>query len=188
MEKPIELEEVKISRREIIRDGTPLWHAIVKDLQAGMSRTSVARKHDIQPKVVDRIAYQTGLRRDETLPGDTPTSAAHRARHTYAKDRRIQLIDKLFEKAEDMLNDICDPAELDKLISGIARLIDKRRLEDGEATSRTETATTIAKESLETKLDDLAKRREDKRLREAQAAKTKASKEAEIASRLEKAE
>lgn len=161
MEKPLVLSEVKRAKRDEIRPGTPLWDAIVADLKTNISTHEIGRKHGIAQQSVQRINYEAGIRQADWQPGDTKTSAANRASATYSKDRRILLLDRLFQEAEAMIDSLADPADLDKLVNALSKLINARRLEDGEATSRSETST-VAKDTLEAKLDDLAKRRAQK--------------------------
>ena len=69
----------------------------------------------------------------------TPIQANH-ARRVYAREQRRELLDKFLSLAEAMIDaGGMSPREARELVQGIATAIEKRRLEDDEAGSITET-------------------------------------------------
>ena len=60
--------------------------------------------------------------------------AANQARTTYAREKRLQSIDKAFGKLDGLLDAVKDAGDFQKLCTALGILIDKRRLEDGEST------------------------------------------------------
>lgn len=60
------------------------------------------------------------------------------ANATYGLERRRMLLDKGFAKAEAMLTVIDEPRDLKDWVMSVAVLVDKRRLEDGDVTDRSE--------------------------------------------------
>jgi len=101
----------------------------------------------------------------------TPVQANH-ARRVYAREQRRELLDKFLSLAEAMIDaGGMSPREARELVQGIATAIEKRRLEDDEAGSITETRSAqphhggFNLEAEFRKLDELAKkeRREQER-------------------------
>jgi hypothetical protein len=92
------------------------------------------------------------------------TKRASSARRDWAQAERLDLINRLFSKAESMLDQVGTELHLQQLTTAIAVMIDKRRLEDGEATSRTEVspAGDEARERIARRIDELAARRREK--------------------------
>lgn len=68
----------------------------------------------------------------------TKTAAASRARAEYGADRRRELSDLLFSRCEEVASDTRDSGVLKDLATVFGILTDKRRLEEGKATERTE--------------------------------------------------
>jgi hypothetical protein len=77
---------------------------------------------------------------------------------------RLDFLNRLFTKAETMLSDCRTPRQLQTLVTATAILIDKRRLEDGEATGRMEVSNPgeEARERIARRIDELAARRREK--------------------------
>lgn len=67
------------------------------------------------------------------------TRAANEAAITYAQERRLALSDRFFSKLESLLEMINDAGDAKDLATAYAILTDKRRLEEGQVTERTET-------------------------------------------------
>jgi hypothetical protein len=57
----------------------------------------------------------------------------------YDPERRRNLLNHLLYTAEGMIPDVNTPRELYSIVTAVAMLIDRKRLEDGEVTSRSET-------------------------------------------------
>ena len=83
-----------------------------------------------------RIANEEGI--PSKSRNIAATKKANEARKAYAEDRRLELIGKGFDKAQELLAGIADAAELQKWSVALGTLVDKARLETGEATSRGE--------------------------------------------------
>lgn len=112
-----------------------------------------------------RIAKAEGITFDESTTAHAKKMGA--AHSTYAKERRIALNDRLFEAIQqsmDVLEDNIEAGQLDArdlqaLVISYGILTDKRRLEDGESTSRDENVIMVtAKESLSLKLAEIRER------------------------------
>jgi len=126
--------------------------AILEALQSGESQNSVARRLGCGPATVNRIAKRNGL--EYTAP-----KHAAEARRDYAFAERIQLVNKLFDKLSEMVEGPLTPNGLQALSISFGILTDKRRLEDGDVTARTEVTGGDARERIASKLDELATRR-----------------------------
>lgn len=135
--------------------------AIVEALRAGESQKAVARRLGCSPGTVNRIAK---LNRIE--PGSVEKSpallAAEQAAADYSLERRMALLNKVFAQAEQMIETATTPHKLQALAIALGILIDKRRLEDGEVTARTEVNGGDARERIARRLDELAARRREK--------------------------
>jgi hypothetical protein len=129
--------------------------AILEALQAGESQNAVARRFGCGPATVNRIAKRNGL--EYTAP-----KKAAEARRDYASAERLALLNKLFDKVRDMADGPLTPNGLQALTISMGILTDKRRLEDGEVTARTEVSSGGARERLARSLDELAARRREK--------------------------
>jgi len=127
--------------------------AVIEALQTGESQNSVSRRLGVSVGSVNRIAKLNGLE-----PYSGPKNLAPEAAE-YSLARRVALIDKVFAKAESMLDTATTPHKLQALAIALGILIDKRRLEDGEATSRTEIHGDEVRERLASRLDEFASRR-----------------------------
>jgi Trp operon repressor len=138
--------------------GKPLLRAereqIVEALRAGKSQNQVAREFGRGVATINRLALGTDLEYSR------PTNAAI-ALVDYCQARRLELLNRLFDKAGEMVDTIATPHELQQLATATAILIDKRRLEDGEATSRSEVSNDSGhtRARLTSRLDELAARR-----------------------------
>jgi hypothetical protein len=104
---------------------------IIDALTAGESQNGVAKKFGRGPATVNRIARENGLEYS------SPKKAVE-ARVDYSGERRVELLNAAFAKAEEMLENIDRPSQLMQWAIALGTLTDKRRLEDGEATSRSE--------------------------------------------------
>src|SRR5579864_8029078 len=107
--------------------------AILEALRTGVSQNSAAKKLAVRVSTVNRIAKANGLQYS------APKNAAA-ARRDYAQKERLALLNEGFDKAREMLHTTkyLTPDGLQKWSTALGILIDKRRLEDGEATSRQE--------------------------------------------------
>jgi transposase-like protein len=129
--------------------------AILEALRRGDSQNAVARRFGCGPATVNRIAKRNGLEYS------APKHAAE-ARRDYAAAERIALLNQGFEKARELLPVIKSPQWLQAWSISMGILIDKRRLEDGEATSRAEFYGDDVRDRLASRLDELAARRRQK--------------------------
>jgi transposase-like protein len=126
--------------------------AIAEALRAGESQNGVARRFGIGAATVNRIAKRNGLKYS------APKNAAI-CRRDYAAAERLALLNKLFDKVSELADGPLTPTGLQALTISAGILTDKRRLEDGEATARTEVHGGGAREQLARSLDELAARR-----------------------------
>ncbi|ADU50160.1 Tb-291 membrane-associated protein [Thermaerobacter marianensis DSM 12885] len=127
---------------------------IAEALVAGASAAELARQYGYHRATIYRIAREAGINMV-----DVRTQQATRARRDYDKARRLQLLNQGFEAAAAILPEIRKPHQLRDWAIAVATLVDKRRLEDGEATERTEVSSVGARERLAERLDELARRR-----------------------------
>jgi hypothetical protein len=131
---------------------------IVEMLRGGHSQNAVAKALGRSPGTINRISQQLGLEYS------TPTKAIE-ARIDYALEQRLDLLNAGFEKARELLDGIDRPSQLMQWAIALGTLTDKRRLEDGEATSRSEvTNVDDARARIASKLDELAQRRRTRSL------------------------
>lgn len=157
----------------------PRYDQIIEALKTeNVSYLSIARRFGVGINQVRRLAFQNGIRHDQE-ERQRGVREATKMSVTYAKERRIALLDRAFEKVEALIDEAVDPKEMRDVVASLGTLIDKRRLEDGEATSRTESLQAQAKETLSAKIDDLSKRREAKRQLDQNRNQTKGAKQEE---------
>ena len=130
--------------------------AVLADLRSGRGVRATAAAHGCSPPTVSRIARAAGL--DVTLQA---AKKAAEARKDWAAAERLDLLNRLFAKAESMLDGVGSELHLQQLTMAVAVLIDKRRLEDGEATSRADVTHSgeEARGRIARRLDELAARR-----------------------------
>lgn len=126
--------------------------AIIEALKAGETQNAVARKLGCSPGTVNRVAQLNGLEYSR------PKHAAE-VRRDYCQAERLRLLNRLFDKVGELLEGPLTPNGLQALTISAGILTDKRRLEDGEATSRTEVHGDEARELVASRLDELASRR-----------------------------
>lgn len=142
--------------------------AILEALQAGESQNAVARRLGCSPGLVNKVAKLNGVngqREYHSRPKSPPSpevQAAENAARGYVLERRLALLDKVFDKAEALIEQATSPHKLQALAIAVGILIDKRRLEDGDVTARTEVNGGGARERLARSLDELAARRREK--------------------------
>src|SRR5215211_7432031 len=104
--------------------------------EGGLSQGAIARLVGRAQSTVSSVAAQEGL---SAPRHKTPVQANH-ARRIYAREQRRELLDKFLSLAEAMIDaGGILPREARELVQGIATAIEKRRLEDDEAGSITET-------------------------------------------------
>lgn len=87
----------------------------------------------------------------------------------YDLERRIGLSNKAFMHLEEILDDVQTADQMRSWANAFGILVDKRRLEEGQATMRVETLNGGAKALLENKMKELAEKAEEKRAIEAQS-------------------
>jgi transposase-like protein len=104
--------------------------------EGGLSQGAIARLVGRAQSTVSSVAAQEGLSAPRHR---TPVQANH-ARRVYAREQRRELLDKFLSLAEAMIDaGGMSPREVRELGQGIGTAIEKRRLEDDEAGSITET-------------------------------------------------
>lgn len=130
---------------------------IIGYLKEGKSQNWVAKEVGRSADTVCRLAKAEGIQSDIRAPKN-----ANEARRDYALVERISLLNELFDHARAMLPKIKDAKELQALTIAIATAIDKRRLEDGEATNRSETVDTERRQKMRESLDEVAQRRRER--------------------------
>jgi hypothetical protein len=132
---------------------------LLADLRAGMAVRVAAGKYGCSTGTVSNIARAAGVQLNVQ-----PTKKASAARRDWAQTERLDLINRLFDKANAMLDQVSTELHLQQLTTAIAVMIDKRRLEDGEATTRAEVSDSgeEARERIARRLDELAARRREK--------------------------
>lgn len=132
--------------------------AIVDALSRGEAQKAIARRLGCSPGTVNRLAKLNGLE-----PGSAKNQAAmievENLIADYTLERRVALLNKMFAKAEELVDTATTPHKLQALAIATGILTDKRRLEDGEATARTEVNGGDARERIARRLDELAERR-----------------------------
>lgn len=143
--------------------------AIIEALEAGESQQAIARRLGCGVATVNRVAKRNSVpfrsAPFQKIPAQEAAQAAaavEQAAASYCLERRIALLDKVFDKAESMIETASTPHKLQALAIAVGILIDKRRLEDGEVTARTEVASGSAREHLARRIDELAERRAEK--------------------------
>ncbi len=114
------------------------------------NQSKVARLSGRSQPTVRLIAIETGISSINRAP-----KKANDARVAYAEDRRLELIGKGFDKANDLLKGITDAAELQKWSVALGTLVDKARLETGQATDRTESVDPERRKRIHGALDEL---------------------------------
>ena len=128
---------------------------VMAAIAAGKPRNQIARETGVSAGSVTTIAREMGAAFDQSA-----TKKAVQARRTYAQAERLDLLNEGFETARAMLPRCERPHELFQWAVAVGTLIDKRRLEEGEATSRAEVNNgSDARDRLARRLDDLAAQR-----------------------------
>lgn len=105
-------------------------------LADGKSQGAVSRELGRSRAVVNKIARESGV--TNTVTNVRDTKKATEARSAYAEERRLELIGRGFDKADELLAKITDAGELQKWTVALGTMVDKARLETGEATNRSE--------------------------------------------------
>lgn len=151
VQRPGRLEAVKGRKARPYPD-SGRYYLVKQDLESTEDTyRKIAMRHGVSIKEVRHIAQEEGLEREE------PQGPS-----TYNKEARIELLDAAFARLSDMLQVVDTPREMQQITSALSTLIDKRRLEDGEATERHEHGLTDeARATLATKLEGVAESRRD---------------------------
>lgn len=129
---------------------------ILDSLRAGNSQARVARLYGIDVMTVGHMAKEAGI--------DTVALAStrrHEAMRDYSSIERLRVLNLTFERIEEMLDDNdLKPRDLKDLAVALGISIDKRRLEDGEVTERTEISDLSgARNAVRNKLLEISERR-----------------------------
>jgi IS30 family transposase len=105
-------------------------------LDDNQSHNSIARAVGRSQSTISEYARREGY---SPLPERTPR-VANKARREYAKAERLELLNLVFEKGEEMLKSPDLTARAYKeVVTGIAIGVDKARLEEGQPNSVRET-------------------------------------------------
>lgn len=117
--------------------------AIVAALEAGDSVNAVARHSGRSLGTVSNIANAAGIELEHSMPQKSAAArdAVAQVRKDFDLAARLDLLNQGFVKAGNLLASLSDPADLQRWSTAVGILIDKRRLEDGDVTSRTEVQT-----------------------------------------------
>lgn len=126
---------------------------IIEALKAGGSIHGVAKTCGRAKGTVSAIAHSAGIERS------APEKAVA-ARVDYCAAERLVLLNEGFAKAREILETVRTPNGLQSWTIAVGILTDKRRLEDGDATSRSEViGVSDTRSRLASRLDELAARR-----------------------------
>lgn len=129
--------------------------AIEVALRDGASVGTVAQQSGRGKATVSRIAAAAGIDLERSN-----VNKAAAARKDYGQANRLELINEFFDKTHEMLHTTqLTPLGMQQMATALAILVDKRRLEDGEATSRSEVHDDSTRARLGGRLDELAARR-----------------------------
>ena len=131
---------------------------ILSALESGEPQKKIAARLGCSPATVNKIAQANPMNRG-SVPKNQLSYAGSQAAADYCLERRLNLLNKVFAKAEEMIDTATTPHKLQALAIAIGILTDKRRLEDGEVTARTEVNGGDARERIASKLDELSTRR-----------------------------
>jgi hypothetical protein len=133
---------------------------ILKALREGHSQTAVAKEFRRGSATICRIAKAAGL--EYSAPKN-----ANICRRDYAQAERLVFLNEIFDKARELLSTVQSPDDLRAIAVTAGILVDKRRLEDGEATTVTENRNAdLTRERLASRVDELATRRRQKAVAE----------------------
>jgi hypothetical protein len=124
-------------------------------LAEGQSCRAIARAVGCSISTVSGVAAADGFSFERSR-----TKKAAAATRDYAQANRLALLNRGFEKAGHLLDTIDTSGSFQQWTVAVAVLIDKRRLEDGEATSRSDVVSTDARDRLASRLDELSARRD----------------------------
>lgn len=123
---------------------------IIRYLEQDNSQGWIARKIGRSKQTISRIARDAGFDSDVSS-----TEKATRASRDYDLAARLEIVNEGFDKARYLLEGISDPRELQSWTVAIGTLIDKRRLEDGQATDRTERVDPERRKRIHGAMDEL---------------------------------
>jgi hypothetical protein len=127
--------------------------AVLRLLREGKSQNAVARELGVGASSVSRIARTHGI-----PPAYAAPKNANLSNSTFAQVKRLKLIDDMVETLYGLMTDVEKASDFYHLTMSAAVLIDKRRLEDGEATSRAEVNNTDARDRIAGRIAQLAAR------------------------------
>lgn len=124
---------------------------IIAYLKSGKSQGWIAGKVGRNKSTVSRIAKVQGI--DSNVAA---TKKATDAKRDYSRVERLKLLNEGFDKARELLGHISEVKDLQAWTVATGTLVDKRRLEDGEATSREEKVDPERRKKIKDSLDELA--------------------------------
>ncbi len=138
----------------------------VEDVLGGSSYSKAAKDNFLTASEVRRYCLKNNVRSPD-LP--EVRQKLINVAHAYDLERRIELSNKGFARLEDILEDVQTPDQMRSWANAFGILVDKRRLEEGQATMRVETLNGGAKALLDAKIKELTERNEEKKAIEAQS-------------------
>ncbi len=130
---------------------------IVGLIEAGGKRNEIVRETGRSAGTVSAIAKEIDRPFDRSA-----TKKATEAKRDYAQAERLELLNEGFDKARDLLPTIAEARDLQSWMVAVATGIDKRRLEDGEATERKENVDPSRRERIKAGLDEVARKRRER--------------------------
>jgi|SRR5215204_4303604 len=131
---------------------------IVQTLKAGASVGQAVKAHNRSRDSIHRIAKDAGISFECSA-----MKKATKAKADYDQAARLELLNKVFNKASELLPQITEAKEFRELVTGIAIAVDKRRLEENLPTDRTEHVDSTSRDRIKGTLHDIATMRREER-------------------------
>jgi primosomal protein N' len=128
--------------------------AIAQALREGIKPLDLAKEYNVSKGTIQNIAKEHEIDIVQSI-----TKRANEARTIYTKTERGKLLDRFFDKIDEVLKTATDANDIRNLSIAMGTIIDKKRLEEGEATERTEVNGNDARERFMRRIDQLAERR-----------------------------
>lgn len=137
---------------------------IARDIATGESQAVIAKRHGVSRTAVVAIAEEAGVTEAGRQAVRERVAKAHA---DYNLVKRLDIINMTFAELEKLVPkisaiDLTKASDVQAVITALAILIDKRRLEEGEATSRAEHVSPDSRRnSILAELDKIEKRRQE---------------------------
>lgn len=133
-------------------DKPSLRESVLEALRNGDSKYAIAERFAISRATVYNLAKEEGI-------GEGFTPDLIKGALDYNEQRQREILNAAFERCNELLPAADTPQKMRELMTAIAIGVDKRRLIDGEATSRSEVNTGAARELLASRIAALNARR-----------------------------